>query len=57
LIGRRFIEDYYKRHYPFDEGRVLGLERYNLCPVKKHPVKVFVSTEKRYTVTLKEESR
>jgi putative RecB family exonuclease len=28
LMGRRFIEDYYKRHYPFDEGRVLGLERY-----------------------------
>jgi len=27
LLGRRFIEDYYKRHYPFDEGRVLGLER------------------------------
>jgi len=28
LMGRRFIEDYYKRHYPFDEGKVLGLERY-----------------------------
>ncbi len=28
LLGRRFIEDYYRRHHPFDEGRVLGLERY-----------------------------
>jgi putative RecB family exonuclease len=28
LMGRRFIEDYYKRHHPFDEGKVLGLERY-----------------------------
>jgi putative RecB family exonuclease len=27
-MGRRFIEDYYKRHHPFDEGRVLGLEKY-----------------------------
>ena len=27
LMGRRFIEDYYKRHHPFDEGKVLGLER------------------------------
>ena len=28
LLGRRFIEDYYKKHYPFDEGDVLGLEHY-----------------------------
>jgi putative RecB family exonuclease len=28
LLGRRFIEDYYRRHHPFAEGRVLGLERY-----------------------------
>jgi putative RecB family exonuclease len=28
LLGRRFIEDYYKRHHPFEEGKVLGLERY-----------------------------
>jgi putative RecB family exonuclease len=27
LMGRRFIEDYCRRHHPFDEGRVLGLER------------------------------
>lgn len=33
LMGRRFIEDYYKRHYPFDEGRVLGLERYIRFPL------------------------
>jgi putative RecB family exonuclease len=33
LMGRRFIEDYYKRHHPFDEGRVLGLERYIRFPL------------------------
>jgi len=33
LMGRRFIEDYYKRHYPFDEGRVLGLEKYIRFPL------------------------
>jgi RecB family exonuclease len=33
LMGRRFIEDYYKRHYPFEEGRVLGLERYLRFPL------------------------
>jgi len=33
LMGRRFIEDYYKRHYSFDEGRVLGLERYIRFPL------------------------
>ncbi|MBN2199117.1 MAG: PD-(D/E)XK nuclease family protein [Candidatus Aminicenantes bacterium] len=27
LIGRRCIEDYYRRYGPFDEGRILGLER------------------------------
>jgi len=32
-LGRRFIEDYYKRHYPFDEGRILGLERYIRFPL------------------------
>jgi putative RecB family exonuclease len=26
-LGRRFIEDYYRRHHPFDEGKVAGLER------------------------------
>jgi len=33
LLGRRFIEAYYKRHHPFDEGRVLGLERYIRFPL------------------------
>jgi len=26
-IGRKFIEDYYKRYYPFNRGKVLGIER------------------------------
>ena len=33
LMGRRFIEDYYKRHHPFDDGRVLGLEKYIRFPL------------------------
>ncbi len=33
LMGRRFIEDYYKRHHPFDGGRVLALERYIRFPL------------------------
>lgn len=33
LLGRRFIEDYYRRHHPFDEGRVLGLEKYIRFPL------------------------
>ena len=33
LMGRRFIEDYYRRHYPFEEGKVLGLERYIRFPL------------------------
>jgi putative RecB family exonuclease len=33
LLGRRFIEGYYKRRHPFDEGRVLGLERYIRFPL------------------------
>ncbi len=32
-MGRRFIEDYYKRHHPFEEGKVLGLERYIRFPL------------------------
>ena len=31
--GRRFIEDYYRRHQSFEEGRVLGLERYIRFPL------------------------
>jgi len=26
-IGKKFIEDYYKRYYPFKQGKVLGIER------------------------------
>ena len=26
-IGKKFIEDYYKRYYPFNQGKVLGIER------------------------------
>ena len=26
-LGRRFVEDYYKRYQPFNQGRVLGLEK------------------------------
>ncbi len=33
MLGRRFIEDYYKRHYPFAEGRVIGLERHIRFPL------------------------
>jgi putative RecB family exonuclease len=32
-MGRRFLEDYYRRHHPFDEGHVLGLERYIRFPL------------------------
>lgn len=42
LMGRRFIEYYYKRHHPFDEGKVLGLERYIRFPLdekKRHNFK------------------
>jgi putative RecB family exonuclease len=33
LMGRGFIEGFYKRHHPFDEGRVLGLEQYLRFPL------------------------
>ena len=26
-LGKKLIEDYYKRYYPFDSGRVIGLEK------------------------------
>ncbi len=32
-MGRRFIEDYFRRHHPFEEGRVVGLERYIRFPL------------------------
>lgn len=27
LLGLKFIEDYYRRYYPFDQNRILGLEQ------------------------------
>ncbi|MDI6845884.1 MAG: PD-(D/E)XK nuclease family protein, partial [Candidatus Saccharicenans sp.] len=27
-LGLKFIEDYYKRYYPFNQNRILGLEQY-----------------------------
>jgi len=27
-IGKKFIEDYYERYYPFNQGKVLGIERW-----------------------------
>ena len=33
LLGHRFIEDYYRRYHPFEEGRVLGLERFIRFPL------------------------
>ena len=35
LMGRRFIEDYYRRYHPFDQGKVLGLERFIRFPLDK----------------------
>jgi len=32
-IGERQITDYYKRHVPFDEGRILGLETKRFLPL------------------------
>ena len=32
-MGRRCIEDYYRRYEPFEEGRVLGLERWIRFPL------------------------
>ncbi len=33
LMGRRFVEDYYRRHHPFEKGKVLGLERHIRFPL------------------------
>lgn len=33
-IGRKCIEDYYKRYYPFNQGRILGMERAILIDLK-----------------------
>jgi len=32
-LGKKCIEDYYKRYYPFDHGRTLGLEEYIYFPL------------------------
>ena len=34
-IGQRCIESYYKRYYPFNQGRVLGLERQIMIDLDK----------------------
>ncbi len=33
-LGKKCIEDYYKRYYPFKQGRILGLEREVLFDLK-----------------------
>ena len=32
-IGKKFIEDYYTRYYPFNQGKVLGIERIVMIPL------------------------
>ena len=34
-IGERQLKDYYQRHAPFDEGRILGLETTRFLPLDK----------------------
>ncbi|MBD3412891.1 MAG: hypothetical protein GF421_00470 [Candidatus Aminicenantes bacterium] len=34
-LGERQLSDYYKRHQPFDEGRIMGLETMSLLPLDK----------------------
>ncbi|MBU4484728.1 PD-(D/E)XK nuclease family protein [bacterium] len=44
-IGLKCIEDYYKRHHPFEEGRVLGVEKrvvVDLDDVGKYRVQGFI---------------
>lgn len=41
-IGKKCIEDYYKSYYPFDQSKVLGLER---------PVDILLDKEGKYKVT------
>jgi len=35
-IGKKFIEDYYKRYYPFNQGKVLGIERLVIINLDDH---------------------
>ena len=34
-LGEKCISDYYKRYYPFDQGRTLGLEEYITFPLEE----------------------
>jgi putative RecB family exonuclease len=34
-MGERYLKDYYKRHTPFDSGKILGLETTNTLPLDK----------------------
>ena len=34
-LGEKCITDYYKRHYPFDQGKTLGLEEYITFPLEE----------------------
>lgn len=34
-MGERYLKDYYKRHKPFDKGKILGLETTNTLPLDK----------------------
>ncbi len=33
MMGERYLRDYYRRHHPFERGRVLGLETKELLPL------------------------
>jgi len=34
-MGERYLTDYYNRHKPFDRGRLIGLETWDLLPLDK----------------------
>jgi putative RecB family exonuclease len=34
-MGERYLKDYYKRHKPFDKGKILGLETTDTLPLDK----------------------
>ncbi len=34
-MGERYLKDYYKKHKPFDKGKILGLETINTLPLDK----------------------
>ncbi len=34
-LGEKCIKDYYKRYYPFDQGKTLGLEEYMAFPLEE----------------------